>query len=80
MPAPPDILTLRLDLIQTLAVAALVYYGGVLLKRIIPALDRLNIPSAVVGGLVFAALTLAARDRFLNIQFDTAAQPLFNVA
>lgn len=80
MPAPPDILTLKLDLIQTLAVAALVYYGGVFLKRIIPTLDRLNIPSAVVGGLVFAALTLAARDRILNIQFDTAAQPLFNVA
>lgn len=80
MPAPPDILTLKLDLIQTLAVAALVYYGGILLKRIIPALDRLNIPSAVVGGLVFAGLTLAARDRFLNVQFDTTAQPLFNVA
>lgn len=80
MSSGSDILTLKLDLIQTLAVAALVYYGGVFLKRVLPALDRLNIPSAVVGGLVFAALTLAARDRFLNVQFDTAAQPLFNVA
>lgn len=75
-----DILTLRLDLVQTLSVAALVYYGGVLFKRFWPALDRLNIPAAVVGGLAFAGLNLIARDSILNIQIETGAQQLFNVA
>ncbi|HLF14405.1 MAG TPA: sodium/glutamate symporter [Bacteroidota bacterium] len=71
---------LHLNLIQTLAVAALVYYGGIVLRRRISILDRLNIPSAVVGGLLFAVLVLAGRDRFFNLRFDTATQPLFNVA
>ena len=77
---PTTIHLLNLNLIQTLAVAALVYYSGIVLKRRIPLLDRLNIPSAVVGGLLFAILVLIGRDRFLNLQFDTATQPLFNVA
>ncbi len=72
--------TLNLNLIQTLAVAALVYYSGIVLKRRIPILDTLNIPSAVVGGLLFAILVLIGRDRVLNLGFDTATQPLFNVA
>ncbi len=77
---PATIHLLNLNLIQTLAVAALVYYSGIVLKRRIPLLDRLNIPSAVVGGLLFAILVLIGRDRFLNLRFDTATQPLFNVA
>jgi ESS family glutamate:Na+ symporter len=43
-------------------------------------LDRLNIPSAVVGGLVFATLVFALRDRVLNLSLETAAQPVLNVA
>jgi len=70
----------NLDLIQTLALASVVYYAGVLIRRRVGFLDRLNIPSAVVGGLLFAALVLVARDRVLNIEFDTSAQPLFMVA
>jgi ESS family glutamate:Na+ symporter len=76
MPVP----LLTLDLLQTLTLAAVVYYAGVLLRRRIPLLDRLNIPSAVVGGLVFAALVLACRDRFVNLQLATMGQPLLNVA
>lgn len=72
--------TLELDLLQTLALAAVVYYAGVRLRQWIPLLDRLNIPSAVVGGLVFAALVFILRDRVLNIALDTAAQPTLMVA
>jgi ESS family glutamate:Na+ symporter len=71
---------LKLDLLQTLTLAAVVYYGGVLLRQRIAILNRLNIPSAVVGGLLFAALVLVGRDRFLNLQLETSAQPLLNVA
>ncbi|HWP81330.1 MAG TPA: sodium/glutamate symporter [Bacteroidota bacterium] len=70
----------KLNLIQTLSVAALVYYAGIIVKRNIRILDRLNIPPAVIGGIFFALLVFLARDRFFNIQFDTTAQPLFNVA
>ncbi|MEW6511030.1 MAG: sodium/glutamate symporter [Bacteroidota bacterium] len=78
--ADGSVLLLKLDLIQTLAVGAALFYIGVLAKRTIPILTKLNIPSAVIGGLLFAALMLLARDRLLNVQLDTAAQPLFMVA
>jgi glutamate:Na+ symporter, ESS family len=71
---------LKLDIIQTLAIAALLYYAGVLIRRRIRLLDRLNIPSAVIGGLSFALLVLLTRDRIVNIEFDTATQSLFMVA
>ncbi len=46
---------ITLDLIQTLAIAGLIFLTGMLLKKKIPVFERLNIPSAVLGGLVFAA-------------------------
>jgi ESS family glutamate:Na+ symporter len=67
---------LNLDLIQTLAIAGLIFLTGMLLNRKIPFLERLNIPSAVLGGLVFAAINLILHDRFLNIKFNTSMQPL----
>ena len=71
---------LKLDLLQTLTLAAVVYYGGVLLRQRVALLNRLNIPSAVIGGLLFAALVFICRDRFLNLQLETSAQPVLNVA
>lgn len=72
--------TLELSLLQTLALAAVVYYAGLLLRTHIPLLDRLNIPSAVIGGLLFALLVLALRDRVVNLRLDTAANQLLSVA
>ena len=71
---------LKLDLLQTLTLAAVVYFLGLVLRRRIRILDRLNIPSAVVGGLIFAALVLLTRDRVLNLELDTSMQSTFNVA
>ena len=70
----------RLDLLQTLALAAVVYFIGIQLKRRIGWVDRLNIPAAVVGGLLFTVLAMLARDRLVNIQLDTTAQPVLSVA
>src|SRR5215217_1996195 len=67
---------LNLDLIQTLAIAGIVYLAGVLLKRKINFFERLNIPPAVLGGLLFAAFNLVVHDRFLNIKCDTSIQSL----
>jgi ESS family glutamate:Na+ symporter len=73
-------LNLKLDLLQTLSLAAVLYFVGLQLRQRIGWLDRLNIPAAVVGGLLFAVLVLAGRDRFLTVQLDTAAQPVLSVA
>jgi ESS family glutamate:Na+ symporter len=73
-------LTVEFDLLQTLTLAAVVYYLGVKLRQRVRFLDRLNIPSAVIGGLMFAALVLVLRDRVVNLTLQTAAQPVLNVA
>jgi len=72
--------TLKLDLLQTLTLAAVVLFLGLQLRRWITVIDRLNIPAAVVGGLVFAVLVLVSRDRLVNVEIDTAMQPTLNVA
>ncbi len=71
---------LKLDLLQTLTLAAVVYFAGIQLKRRIGWIDRLNIPAPVVSGLLFTAITMLARDRWFNIVLDTTAQPVLSVA
>src|SRR5215210_9213161 len=73
-------INLKLDLLQTLTLAALVYFVGIQLRLRIAWLDRLNIPSAVVGGLLFTTLVLLLHGRVLELQLDTALQPLLSVA
>lgn len=73
-------LSLKLDLLQTLTLAAVLFFIGLELRKRIGWLDRLNIPAAVVGGLIFALLVLVGRDRFLSVQLETVAQPLLSVA
>ena len=71
---------IELSLLQTVTLAAVVYYAGVLLRREVPLLNRLNIPSAVIGGLLFALVVFVLRDRVLNLRLDTSTQPLLSVA
>jgi glutamate:Na+ symporter, ESS family len=69
-----------LNLVQTFGLAGLMFLLGVLLKRKIPVLDRLNIPAAVIGGLLFALAALAAHDRLPAVRLDTSAQTLLMVS
>ena len=71
---------MKLDLLQTLTLAGLVYYGGIQLRKRIALLDRLNIPSAVVGGLLFTLLVLVLHQRGIRLELDTALQPMLSVA
>jgi ESS family glutamate:Na+ symporter len=73
-------INLKLDLLQTLSLAAVVYYAGIQLRRHVGWIDRLNIPAAVVGGLVFTALTFVTHDRLLSVELDTSAQTVLSVA
>lgn len=73
-------INLELDLLQTLSLAAVVYFAGIQLKRRIRWIDRLNIPAAVVGGLVFTFLTFLTHDRLLSVRLNTTMQPVLSVA
>ena len=70
----------KLDLLQTLSLAGLVYFGGIQLRKRVGWLDRLNIPAAVVGGLFFTLLIMVLRWQGVTVQFDTALQSTLSVA
>ncbi|HET9373215.1 MAG TPA: sodium/glutamate symporter [Vicinamibacterales bacterium] len=73
-------LNLKLDLLQTLTLATVLYFVGLEIRRRIKWLERLSIPAAVIAGLLFALVVLITRDRWMTLQLDTVAQPVFNVA
>jgi ESS family glutamate:Na+ symporter len=71
---------IKLDLLQTLSLAAVVYFTGIALRHRMAWLERLNIPAAVIGGLLFTAITTLAHNRWFTLQLDTTAQPVLSVA
>jgi ESS family glutamate:Na+ symporter len=73
------ILTVQLNAIQVLAIAAFGVTLGTWLKKNLPVLDRLNIPASIVGGLVYAVAALLLRDRYLNLQMDLTLQNILMV-
>ena len=73
--------SVSLDMMQTVALAALVLFAGYGIRRRVPVLDRFNIPAPVVGGFLFAAVALALRQTgTLHVEFDTRLQSPFMVA
>jgi len=70
-----------LDMIQTLALAAVVLFVGYGIRRRISVLDRYHIPAPVVGGFLFAALSLGLRMAGLvAFEFNTTLQTPLMVA
>jgi ESS family glutamate:Na+ symporter len=73
--------TLKFDMIQTVALAAAVLFLGYGIRRRIGVLDRFNIPAPVVGGFLFAGVTLLLRQTgTVAFEFDTTLQSPFMVA
>jgi len=73
--------TIKLDFVQTLALASILLFLGYGVRRRIGFLDRFNIPAPVVGGFLFAALALALRQGgVLAFEFDTMLQSPLMVA
>ena len=68
-------LPITLDLVQTVAFAGVILFAGYGVRRLIPALGKVNIPAPVCGGLpvagVLAVLYFAG---YQPIKFDTALQ------
>jgi ESS family glutamate:Na+ symporter len=53
---------------------------GAWLKKKLPLLDRLCIPTSIVGGMLFALAALALHGRYLNFEADTTLRDLMMVA
>ncbi|WP_291563148.1 MULTISPECIES: sodium/glutamate symporter [unclassified Clostridium] len=74
-------MTLKLDMIQTLALAIVVYYIGRWIKTKVTILERFCIPSPVVGGLIFAILNLILTEsNIMTISLDSTLQNPFMLA
>jgi len=74
-------IVLKLDMIQTLALAAVVLFAGYAIRRRVGVLDRYNIPAPVVGGFLFAGATLGLRlAGWAIFEFDTVLQPPLMIA
>lgn len=71
---------LKLTALQVLAVGAVGLGLGTWLKRRVPVLERLNLPTAIVGGLALAVVQLALRDRVVNFEFELWLRDLLMVA
>jgi ESS family glutamate:Na+ symporter len=66
---------LKLDALQTLALATLVYFLGTAIRHRVPFLVRFSIPAPVVGGLLFAVLATVLRmNGIVGFEFEEALQ------
>ena len=72
--------TLQLTAVQVLGVACVGLMLGSGIKRVFPVLERLSVPASVLGGLVYAILTLALRDRVVNLKFELVLRDVLMLA
>jgi ESS family glutamate:Na+ symporter len=72
---------MKLDLIQTVALAGVVLFLGYGIRRLVPPLARYNIPAPVIGGLIVAGILTWLRSTGRTpIEFDTTLQSPMMVA
>ena len=57
---------LKISAVQMLGLAALGVAAGAWVKRRLPVLARLNIPTPIVGGMLYAMAALMLRDRVVT--------------
>lgn len=71
----------ELDLVQTLAFAGLALLAGQGLRRLVPVLERYNLPTPVLGGLLVAVAILIAHGQGVMLfRFDTTLQDPMMIA
>lgn len=74
-------MTLKLDMLQTIALAVIVLLLGQGLKKKVGFLEKYCIPAPVVGGLIFALLALALRQTgVLVFEMDETLKNVFMTA
>jgi ESS family glutamate:Na+ symporter len=68
-------LIVKLNAVQSLALAVLVYFIGTAIRRRVPLLMRFSIPAPVVGGLLFAGLATVLRmNGLIGFEFEESLQ------
>ena len=72
---------IKVDMVQAVALAIVTYWLGVWIKDRVNILQRLAIPTPVVGGML-CALLLSTLEYFgfINVQFDSTLQKLLMLA
>ncbi len=71
----------NLDMIQSMALAVLILMAGQFLRKRVNFLERFCIPAPVIGGVIFAVLTLVLRQTgVLAFNFDVTLQKVFMTA
>ena len=72
---------LNINMIQSLALAVVTYYLGVWVKSKVSLLERLSMPSPVVGGMILAIiLSILQGSEILIVHFDSTLQTLLMLA
>lgn len=72
--------TIQLTAIQVLGIACAGLFIGAGIKRLFPVLARLSIPGSVLGGLVYAVVSLLLRDRVVSFKFDLVLRDVLMIA
>jgi glutamate:Na+ symporter, ESS family len=72
--------TIKLGAVEVLALGGLGIGAGVWLKKHFPILDRLCIPTSIVGGMIFALAALVLHNRVVNFEPDTVLRDLLMIA
>jgi ESS family glutamate:Na+ symporter len=75
-----SVATWKLGPVEVLALGCVGVALGAWLKKKFPLLDRLCIPTSIVGGMIFALAVLALHDRYLNFEPDTTLRDLLTIA
>lgn len=71
-------MVLKLDMVQTAAIGVIVLFIGQFIKSKATFLEKYCIPSPVIGGLLFAIMTLILRQTgMLTLEMDATLQKLF---
>lgn len=71
---------LEFNMIQFAALSVIILYLGQYIKKRVKFLDKYCIPAPVIGGIIFAILTLILKsNQILEISFDTTLQDFFMI-
>ncbi|MDR0618002.1 MAG: hypothetical protein LBG23_04530 [Endomicrobium sp.] len=73
-------LTVKLNMLQTVTLGVVMYYFGVLARKILPFLVKMSIPASVIGGLTAAILTAFLQTQnIVSFQFDSTLQSMLMI-
>ncbi|WP_125152793.1 sodium/glutamate symporter [Clostridium rectalis] len=71
-------MNIKLDMMQTAALAVVVYYFGAWVKSKVSFLEKFCIPAPVVGGIIFAIVNLILKQsELMSLQLDSTLQKPF---